>query len=60
MVLEDKSGIVTEPTAPSIAQGINRLYELGEHHFLDHLRKGKEKYSWEVLTNAIIALAKHN
>jgi glycosyltransferase involved in cell wall biosynthesis len=60
MVLEDKSGIVAEPTAASIAQGIDRLYELGEHHFLDHLRKSKEKYSWEVLTNTIIALAKHN
>jgi glycosyltransferase involved in cell wall biosynthesis len=60
MVLEDKSGIVAEPTATSIAQGIDRLYELGEHHFLDHLRKSKEKYSWEVLTNTIIALAKHN
>ncbi len=59
MVLEDKSGIVAEPTAVSIAQGIDRLYELGEDHFLNHLRKSKEKYSWEVLTNTIISLAKH-
>ncbi|TAH09131.1 MAG: glycosyltransferase [Sphingobacteriia bacterium] len=58
MVFEDKSGIVTEPNAESIAQGIDRLYELGEAHFLNHLRKSKEKYSWEVLTYTIVALAK--
>ena len=60
MVFEDKSGIVTEPNAASIAQGIDRLYELGEAHFLNHLRNSKEKYSWEILTNTIIALAKHH
>lgn len=60
MVFEDNSGIVTEPNAASIAQGIDRLYELGEAHFLNHLRKSKQKYSWEVLTNTIISLAKQH
>ena len=58
MVLEDKSGIVAEPTAESIAIGIKKLYELGENHFLPQLRKSKEKYSWDVLTTAIVSLAK--
>ena len=60
MVLADKSGIVAEATAESIAIGIKKLYELGENHFLPQLRKSKEKYSWDILTTAIVSLAKHN
>ncbi len=60
MVLADKSGIVAEPTAESIAIGIKKLYELGENHFLPQLRNSKEKYSWDVLTTAIVSLAKLN
>lgn len=59
IVLEDKSGIIAEPTPESIAIGIKKLYELGENHFLPQLRKSKEKYSWDVLTTTIISLAKH-
>ncbi len=57
MVLEDQSGIVCEPTAESIAAGIKKLYELGEDHFLFHLRNQKKKYSWDILTKAIELLA---
>ncbi len=60
MVLEDKTGIVAEPTAESIAIGIKKLYELGENHFLPQLRKSKEKYNWDVLTTTIVSLAKLN
>ena len=49
-----KVGVVTEPTAPSIATGIIQLYELGETHFLKHLCEEKKKFSWDKLTTAII------
>jgi glycosyltransferase involved in cell wall biosynthesis len=54
MIVADKSGIVTEPTAAAIASGIDELYLLGENHFLTDLRRSKEKYSWDKLTTAII------
>lgn len=57
MVLADDSGLVCEPTAESIAKGIEQLYQLGENHFLSHLRQEKYKYSWDQLTNTIVALA---
>ncbi len=60
IVLEDKTGIIAEPTAENIAIGIKKLYELGEDHFLPQLRKSKEKYSWDVLTTTIVSLAKLN
>ncbi|MDP1844347.1 MAG: glycosyltransferase [Sediminibacterium sp.] len=58
-VLADKSGVVTEATAESIALGIRKLYELGEDHFLMNLRNQKQKYTWEQLTTAIISLANY-
>ncbi len=59
MILQDKSGWVVEPNAESIANGIQSLYELGEENFLFHLRKEKQKYSWNSLTDAIQSLAKN-
>ncbi|MDP1845042.1 MAG: glycosyltransferase [Sediminibacterium sp.] len=58
-VLADKSGVVTEATAESIALGISKLYELGEDHFLMNLRNQKQKYTWEQLTTAIVSLANY-
>lgn len=60
MVPHEKAGIVTEPDADSIAKGIQQLYNLGEDHFLFHLREEKKKYSWEVLTEAIHRLTKES
>lgn len=53
LVPNEKVGIVTEPNAPAIANGILKLYELGENHFLPHLREEKKKYSWQNLTAVI-------
>lgn len=53
MVPEGKAGVVVEPNADAIANGIVSLYELGEQHFLPHLREEKKKYSWQKLTAAI-------
>ena len=57
LVPDGKVGIVTEPDPVSIATGILRLYESGEHFFLSHLQEEKKKYSWEKLTAAIEGLA---
>jgi glycosyltransferase involved in cell wall biosynthesis len=57
LVPDGKAGIVTEPNADAIADGILKLYELGENHFLPHLREEKKKYSWSVLTQAITELS---
>ena len=56
LVPEGKVGLICEPNPTSIAEGILRLYELGEEHFLPHLREEKKKYSWENLTKAIFNL----
>ena len=56
LVPHGKSGLVAKPNATSIADGIMALYQLGEDHFLPHLRTEKLKYSWSNLVNAIASL----
>lgn len=58
MVPDYKSGLVAEPNAASIAEKIEELFSLGENFFLPHLREEKKKYSWEILVNTIVDLAK--
>jgi glycosyltransferase involved in cell wall biosynthesis len=57
LVPNEKAGLVVEPNAQSIADGILRFYQLGENFFLPHLRSEKQKYSWGNLVNAIKELA---
>lgn len=54
LVPHEKAGLVCEPEPTSIAAAINRYFELGEAYFLPHLRKEKEKYSWEKLVSALV------
>ena len=58
LVPDKKAGIVCEPDAASIANGIEQLYEYGEDYFLPALREEKKKYSWGVLVGAIKKLAR--
>ncbi|CAN5399505.1 glycosyltransferase family 4 protein [soil metagenome] len=58
LVPDGKVGLVCEPEPAAIALHILKLYELGEDHFLPHLREEKKKYSWSVLVNTIKDLAK--
>jgi glycosyltransferase involved in cell wall biosynthesis len=53
LVPNEKTGLVTEPNAQSIANAILRFYQLGENYFLPHLRSEKQKYSWTNLVKAI-------
>jgi len=53
LVPAGKVGLISEPTPESIAANILKLYELGEEHFLPHLRDEKKKYDWANLTSSI-------
>jgi len=57
LVPDGKVGLVSEPTPESLAANILKLYELGEDHFLPHLRDEKKKYDWRNLTSAIVRLS---
>jgi len=52
------SGLVTEPTPESIADGIEAYFELGEAHFIPNLQKEKQRYSWEQLVETIQELGR--
>lgn len=54
MVPDGKVGVITQPNPTDIADGILHLYELGENHFLPHLREEKKKYSWTFLAEAFL------
>ena len=56
LVPDGKAGIVAEPQPKSIAEAIIKFYQLGEAHFIPHLRVEKQKYSWETLANTIKSL----
>lgn len=59
LVPDGEAGLVCAPESSSIAAHILRLYQLGENHFLPHLRKEKKKYSWHNLVKAIEELTIH-
>lgn len=57
LVPDNKVGLIAEPDAASIAAKIVEYFQKGEQHFLPHLLIEKQKYSWSVMTNAILELA---
>ena len=57
LVPHEKVGLVCEPDPDSIARAMIRFFELGETYFIPHLRKEKDKYSWNKLTGAIFDIA---
>jgi glycosyltransferase involved in cell wall biosynthesis len=56
LVPHEKVGLVCEPEPAPLAATIQRYFELGEQHFIPHLRAEKEKYSWHNLVNAILKI----
>jgi glycosyltransferase involved in cell wall biosynthesis len=58
LVPHEKAGLVCEPNAEALAAAITRYFELGENHFIPHLRAEKQKYSWARMVEAIQELAK--
>lgn len=51
-----KVGLIAEPNPRSIAEKIVEYFSIGEAHFLSYLRNEKKKYSWKVMTEAILNL----
>ncbi len=58
LVPDGKAGLVVEPSAASIADGILRFYQLGGNYFIQHLREEKKKYSWNKLVETVFQLSK--
>jgi glycosyltransferase involved in cell wall biosynthesis len=57
LVPHEQVGLVTEPDPVSLANAIERYFEMGEAHFLPYLQKEKEKYSWHTLVQTILELS---
>jgi glycosyltransferase involved in cell wall biosynthesis len=58
LVPDKKAGLVAEPSPEDIAEKILQYFQLGENYFLPHLREEKKKYSWSIMVQAIVQLAK--
>lgn len=56
LVPHKEVGIVVEPDARSIADGILQFYQLGAEHFAPFIKKEKQKYSWQRMVDAILEL----
>jgi glycosyltransferase involved in cell wall biosynthesis len=55
-VPHDKVGLVVEPNPKAIAEGILKLYERGNAHFMPYLISEKKKYSWEQMRQSFLTL----
>jgi glycosyltransferase involved in cell wall biosynthesis len=60
LVPHGKVGLVTEPDEQALADAILQFYKMGENAFLPNLRTEKQKYSWALLTKAILNIAAAN
>ena len=54
LVPDKKVGLIAEPNPQNIAEKIIEYFTLGEEYFLPQLREEKKKYTWKVLTEAIL------
>lgn len=59
LVPDGQVGLVVKPTPEDIAEGIKKLYALGEDHFLPQLCAEKIKYGWPQLVQTIEDLAEN-
>lgn len=53
MVPDGIAGLIAAPEAASLADAMQRYFQLGKDHFLPGLIDNKQNYSWENLTKAI-------
>ena len=54
LVPHEKCGLVVTPDAEAIAEAIKKYFEIGEAHFIPHIKEEKKKYSWSNITTAIL------
>ncbi|HPZ88403.1 MAG TPA: glycosyltransferase, partial [Flavihumibacter sp.] len=55
-VIDEETGLVTEPEPAAMAAAINRYFKLGEAHFSPALSLEKKRFSWSVFASAITDL----
>jgi glycosyltransferase involved in cell wall biosynthesis len=58
LVPDNKVGLIAEPDATSIAEKIEAYFRKGEDCFLPYLKEEKKKYSWKIMTDKIINMAR--
>jgi glycosyltransferase involved in cell wall biosynthesis len=59
MVPDGEVGLIAEPNEFSIANKINEYFDRKlEESFKKNLKREKLKYSWDIMTKAIIDIAK--
>ncbi len=54
LVPNGKAGLIAEPNAEAIAEKIVEYFSIGESFFTPFLKEEKKKYSWSVMTEAIL------
>ena len=54
LVPDRKAGLIAEPNAEAIAEKIIEYFSMGESFFTPFLKEEKKKYSWSVMTEAIL------
>ena len=57
MVPHGRVGLVTLPNPLNIAESILEFYQLGENHFIPHIRAEKMKFSWDQFVKQIRQLS---
>ncbi len=55
-VIDEETGLVTEPEPAAMAAAITRYFTLGENHFGPALLLEKKRFSWSVFASAITDL----
>ena len=57
MVPDGEVGLIAEPSSDSLADQIIRYFEMGENHFIPHIRAEKKKYTWARMEKMIKQVA---
>ncbi len=57
IVPDEKVGLIAKPDPKSLADAILKFYSVGEQHFIEYIKSEKQKYGWDRMAQAIIALS---
>ncbi len=57
LVPHNKAGLVVQPNAESVTDGLNQFAELPKDHFASGIAEQKAKFGWDKMVNEILKLA---
>ena len=57
LILDGKTGLLSEPNPEALAKDILRYFQLGENYFHGYLVREKQKYTWDNMLRAVVELA---